>query len=803
MSPRATGASETTDRTTASSRISVAFDRAAAASPENWSAIFDELGLAMAERALVERMLKQDASALASADARVRETVRAEPLPAIPGLEALARLGEGAHGVVYLARSVGIAPRLVAVKILRGEHDSRSALRRFDAERTALAELDHPAIVPIGDAGMTEDGRPYFSMPVIHGEPLTEACAQAELAVRAKIEVFLQVLAGVAHAHHRGILHRDLKPGNILAEPVEGGWRVRIIDWGLARALDLGSPGPAELRSEGGQGPIGTPEFMSPEQAEGGAARGDIRSDIWSLGAILYVLLADALPYPRERIRGLSPVLLARALREERPTLPSRAARLARDAAALRGDLDAIVMKALEPDPARRYQSVDAFAEDLRASLAGRAIVARGEGPVRQVARLARRHKAVAGAVAVCVVALVVALVVSQRAGARAREALMHAQSTATFLENLLGNIEPLASKGYDRALLVDVLRTAEDDLGRIDAVDPIGAGRIRTTIARTYEGLGFRRDAERVQREGVALLETYVPDSDQILRELLFQFAGTLGRERKDAEFMEVAARVLRTGEASDDNGLPTDEKSCRLVAIGLGAFIVPTPDRTLRVLNSATAPDRDFYSEGLEVLRHIERVFGAESQVAFEARLGYYRRKADVGPPDEVIAALRADYERLARKSKDGVDRARVAGLLAFAMGFKPGMERELVDFAASEVAAAEPVLGSSHPVIINMRFNRATKLVEIGRVKEAIPEALEAARRLHRTRDPDGVMPAWVRMTMGHWLIAERDLDSAEALRDDYLAQCAAIGAQPLAKAELDSLVERIRAALARSP
>ena len=328
--------------------------------------------------------------------------------PSIRGYRLLERIAEGGMGEVWRAEQREPVRREVAVKLIRAGMDSRRVVARFEAERQALALMDHPAIAKVLDGGSTDQGQPYLAMEYVRGVPLDQHCDQARLSLRARIALFRQVCAGVQHAHQKAILHRDLKPANVLVTLADGEAQAKIIDFGIAKALAQPLT-ERTLQTELGQ-TVGTLAYMSPEQANLTQQDVDTRTDVYSLGVMLYQLVSGFLPFPGSELLGLGREELSRRLRDTDPPPPSarltgateevnaiarrrdsERSRLRREIA---GDLDAIVMKAVERDRSRRYGSAAELSADLGRYLEGRSVLARAPGVSSWISRQVRRHRA-------------------------------------------------------------------------------------------------------------------------------------------------------------------------------------------------------------------------------------------------------------------------------------------------------------------------------------------------------------------------------------------------------------------------
>mgnify|MGYP000916168451 FL=1 len=302
----------------------------------------------------------------------------------------LEEIGEGGMGVVYMAEQAHPIRRRVALKVIKPGMDSRQVLARFEAERQALALMDHHNIARVLDAGTTASGRPYFVMELVRGLPITDYCDRENLAIRDRLELFVLVCRAVQHAHQKGVIHRDLKPSNVLITVLDGVPVPKVIDFGIAKATGGGLT--ERTLFTGFHQLVGTPLYMSPEQADLSSADVDTRSDIYSLGVLLYELLTGCTPFDPETLRQAAFDEMRRILREEEPPRPStRLSRLGETLStvsarrgsdprrldrAVRGELDWIVMKALEKDRRRRYETANDFAADVMRFLTDRPVEA-------------------------------------------------------------------------------------------------------------------------------------------------------------------------------------------------------------------------------------------------------------------------------------------------------------------------------------------------------------------------------------------------------------------------------------------
>ena len=364
--------------------------------------------------------LNEPAAPVATVDQPITE----QPGTQIGPYKLRQQIGEGGMGVVYLAEQSEPVPRRVALKIIKPGMDTRQVIARFEAEKQALAMMDHPNIAKVLDAGATESGRPYFVMELVQGIPITTYCDQQHLTPRERLELFLAVCQAVQHAHQKGIIHRDLKPSNILVALYDGRPVPKVIDFGVAKATGAKLTERTMFTHYGQV--VGTLEYMSPEQANLNRPDIDTRSDIYSLGVLLYELLTGATPFDKQRLRSAAFDEMMRIIREEEPpkpslrlstldTLPSVAANRHLEpkqlSALVRGELDWIVMKALEKDRARRYETATGFVDDIQRYLNDEAVVACPPSATYRFRKFARRNKVAFTTVSSVTVALLLATV--------------------------------------------------------------------------------------------------------------------------------------------------------------------------------------------------------------------------------------------------------------------------------------------------------------------------------------------------------------------------------------------------------
>jgi serine/threonine protein kinase/tetratricopeptide (TPR) repeat protein len=425
-------------------------------------------------RERVERLLAAQSKVsgfLEAAAPALIGTVEQSPLSECPGTQVgpyklLEPIGEGGMGTVWMAQQTEPIQRRVAVKVVKEGMDSRQVLARFEAERQALALMEHPNIARVLDAGKAPSGRPYFVMELVKGQPITKYCDEKRLGVRERLELFGDVCRAVQHAHQKGIIHRDLKPSNVLVAPYDGKPVVKVIDFGVAKAAGQRLTDKTLFTGFGAL--VGTPEYMSPEQAEVNNQDIDTRSDIYSLGVLLYELLTSSTPLTRARVREAALLEVLRVIREEEPprpstrlseskeALPSISAQRQTEPAKLtklvRGELDWIVMKALEKDRSRRYETANGFARDIQRYLADEPVEACPPSRAYRLRKFARKNRKALVTASAFLVLLVTAAFVSTWLAIRALQAETTANTNANQARLNAEEAERSAQKARDEA---------------------------------------------------------------------------------------------------------------------------------------------------------------------------------------------------------------------------------------------------------------------------------------------------------------------------------------------------------------
>jgi serine/threonine protein kinase/tetratricopeptide (TPR) repeat protein len=694
------------------------------------------------------------------------------------------KLGEGGMGQVWLAEQIAPVRRPVALKLIKAGMYDEAVVQRFQAERQSLAIMDHPAIAKVFDAGTTPQGQPYFVMEYVPGLPITEYCDQKKLKISERLELFIQACEGVQHAHQKAIIHRDLKPANILVAEVDGKAVPRIIDFGLAKAITPQAEG-ASLFTQLGHF-VGTPGYMSPEQVDPLTQDIDTRTDVYSLGVVLYVLLTGLEPFETKRRQKQPLDELLRKLREEEPPRASTKVGTDRDTSAgiaeargtgpkqlvnlLRGDLDWIAMKALEKDRSRRYGAVSELAADVRRYLDHESIVARPSSLGYRLRKYVRRHRVVV-IVAAGLVLLLTAFSIVQgvqlrritrerdRANLerdRANRERDRATRITDFMTGMFTSPDPREARG-NSVTVREILDKASTQIETGMAKDPEVQAQMMWVMARTYMNLGLLDHAHDLAKRALDIRMSL------------------LGPNNADTLESVVQLGWILVCEGHFDQA----EKMERQALIGERQLLGDEDARTLGTMGNlgATLEDEGKYGEEEKLERELIEITSRKLGPESEEKLRSMNHLASA-------LAFEAHYQESEREYRELLDISRrrlgpdhpqtlsALGGLAAVIDLQ-GRAAEAEQLDREVLAADRRVLGPEHENTVIEMENLGSLLSTEGHLAEAEKLHREALGILLRTQGPEHPDTLMSQSNLARVLLQEGHVREAEKLQRETLA------------------------------
>ena len=679
----------------------------------------------------------------------------------------LQQIGEGGMGTVFMAEQVEPVRRRVALKIVKPGLDTKEVIGRFESERQSLALMNHPNIAQVLDGGTTAQGRPFFVMELVKGITITDYCNEQRLTTRDRLQLFAQVCDAIQHAHQKGVIHRDIKPSNVMITEIDGEAVPKVIDFGIAKAVDQTFTDKTVFTRYGEF--IGTPSYMSPEQAALSGTDVDTRSDVYSLGALLYELLTDAPPFPSEQLKTKNREEMCRVIREELPRDPSdaidtlvashattvaqsRQTTLRELRSQLRGELDWVVIRSLEKSRERRYPTATAFADDVRRYLQNEPVLARPVTTAYRLRKFIAKHRSSVVVATAMVLTLLLATLISSMMAIKANREREIADGEVESLGGVVNFINDSLLALGDPAVEADReirLRTVLDQAAhRLDqggAMKPRVEASIRSTIGQTYYGLGeYPRAVAHLRRAH----ELDVANFSTVDRRTVFSAIRLASALMGAAEFHEVG-KLLDVYQPMSQSLLGSQhEWTLELQRIAAARYeAIGELDQAQSLLEELSKDATAGSDLNTKILRNLASVYQSQGRL------------------DEALNTLKGIQEGIAGRDFDALSMA-IANSLA-SIHVAQGDHASAANVYESSLPLAERVLGGQHAQTLTAKHGFALTLYsrqEFVEAERLLREVLEAQRANLGQQHPNTLATMH---NLARLLQAQRKLDKAEDL------------------------------------